>query len=79
MKTKKMAAGEFKSKCLAVMEEVRAKRLSVTITKRGKPVARLVPVEAERDEIFGFMKGKVRIVGDIISPVIPIEEWESLK
>jgi PHD/YefM family antitoxin component YafN of YafNO toxin-antitoxin module len=34
-----MAAGEFKAKCLAVMDEVQAKRKSVTITKRGKPVA----------------------------------------
>lgn len=79
MKTKRMAAGEFKAKCLAVMDEVQAKRLPVIITKRGKPVAKLVPVDEERDEIFDCMKGRIRFLGDVISPVIPIEEWESLK
>lgn len=79
MPTKKMAAGEFKSKCLAVMDEVHAKRVPVIITKRGKPVAKLVPVEEERDEIFGFMKGKIRILGDIVGPAFEPEEWESLK
>ena len=42
---KQMAAGAFKVHCLAVMNEVQSKRESVLITKRGKPVAKLVPVE----------------------------------
>ena len=79
MKKKRMAAGEFKAKCLAVMDEVQAKRVAVIITKRGKPVAELVPVETERDGIFDCWRGKVRVVGDIVSPIIPIEEWESLE
>lgn len=79
VKTRTMAAGEFKSKCLAVMDEVQKKRVPVLITKRGKPVAKLVPVEEERDEIFDSWKGRIRILGDIVSPIIPIEEWESLK
>ena len=71
-----MAAGEFKAKCLAVMDEVQAKREAVTITKRGKPVARLVPVEEEeKDRIFGFMKGKIKINGEIDVPLIPEEDW----
>ena len=74
-----IAAGEFKAKCLAVMDEVQAKREPITITKRGKPVAKLVPVEEEqKDSIFGFMKGKVKILGDIESP-IPASEWRRLK
>jgi prevent-host-death family protein len=76
---KKMAAGAFKAKCLAVMDEVQAKRESVMITKRGKPVAKLVPVEQGTDEIFGFYAGKGRIVGDIVSPVLSLEEWGNLK
>ena len=51
---KTMAAGQFKVHCLKVMDEVQAKRQAVLITKRGKPVAKLVPVEKEKDDIFGF-------------------------
>ena len=76
MITKTMAAGEFKAKCLAVMDEVRDKRTPVTITKNGKPVARMVPVEQEQDPIFGFMRGKARIVGDIEAPLYTEAEYE---
>ena len=78
-KTRTMPAGVFKARCLAVMDEVQKKRESVVITKHGKPVAKLVPVGPPDDDFFGFMKGKMKIVGDIISPVIPLEEWESLR
>jgi prevent-host-death family protein len=76
---KKMAAGAFKAKCLAVMDEVQSKRETVIITKRGKPVAKLVPVGAEKDEIFGFLAGQGRIVGDVVSPAFSLEEWGDLK
>jgi len=80
MKTKTIPAGQFKARCLAIMDEVQAKRQAVVITKRGKPVAKLVPVEKQKDDIFGFMKGKgtVEIKGDIISPVLTPEEWGDL-
>jgi len=80
MKTRTIPAGQFKARCLALMDEVAAKRQAVVITKRGKPVAKLVPVEKEKDDIFGFMKGKgtVEIKGDIISPVLTPEEWGDL-
>jgi prevent-host-death family protein len=73
---KKMAAGAFKVHCLAVMDEVAAKREAVLITKRGKPVAKLVPVEKEKDDIFGFFKGKIEINGDIVSPAFDADEWD---
>jgi len=73
-----MAAGEFKVHCLAVMDEVQSKRQAVLITKRGKPVAKLVPVEQEKDDIFGFLKGKVKVVGDVVSPALTPEEWGDL-
>jgi prevent-host-death family protein len=79
MDMKTIAAGAFKARCLAVMDEVASKKEPVMITKRGKPVAKLVPVEPSRDEIFGFLRGKLEIVGDIVSPAIPLEEWERLK
>ena len=75
---KTMAAGSFKVHCLAVMDEVQSKREAVLITKRGKPVAKLVPIEKEKDDIFGFMKGKITIHGDIVSPIISPEEWGDL-
>jgi prevent-host-death family protein len=77
MKPIVMPAGEFKAKCLAVMDQVQSRRTPVTITKNGKPVARLVPVPFEgEDPIFGFFAGKARIVGDITAPIYTDEEWE---
>ena len=78
MKTKTMPAGKFKVHCLAVMDEVQSKRESVIITKRGKPVAKLVPIGKEKDEIFGFLKGKGKILGDVVSPVLSPQEWGDL-
>jgi prevent-host-death family protein len=78
MKTKTIAAGTFKARCLAIMDEVQAKREAVVITKRGKPVVKLVPVEPEKDDIFGFFKGKIKITGDIVSPALTPEEWGDL-
>jgi len=75
---KKIAAGSFKVHCLAIMDEVQSKRQAVLITKRGKPVAKLVPVELEKDDIFGFLKGKVKVVGDVASPALTPEEWGDL-
>jgi len=75
---KKIPAGSFKVHCLAVMDEVQAKRETVVITKRGKPVAKLVPVEEQTDDLFGFLRGKVTIVGDVVSPALKLEEWGDL-
>jgi prevent-host-death family protein len=75
---KEIPAGVFKTKCLAIMDEVQSKRETVVITKRGKPVAKLVPVEDQPDAIFGFLEGKGEIVGDIVSPALTPEEWGDL-
>jgi prevent-host-death family protein len=76
---KKMAAGSFKVHCLAVMDEVQARRETVLITKHGKPVAKLVPVDKDTDDIYNFMAGKGTIVGDVVSPALSDEEWGDLK
>jgi prevent-host-death family protein len=76
---KKMAAGSFKVHCLAVMDQVQARKETVVITKHGKPVAKLVPVTEDADEIFGFFKGKIKILGDVLSPALSLEEWGDLK
>jgi len=49
------------------------------ITKRDKPVAKLVPASAGTDEIYNFMKGKGSVTADVVSPVISAEEWGELK
>jgi prevent-host-death family protein len=69
---KQMRAGAFKARCLSVMKEVQATGEPVVITRRGTPVVKVVPVEPEKNDLFGFMAGEARIVGDIESP-IPIE------
>ena len=73
---KEMQAGEFKARCLAIMDRVRQTGEPVLITKHGKPVAKLVPAQSESDEIFGYMAAKVRVLGDIVGPVTPLEDWK---
>lgn len=76
---KKMAAGEFKTHCLAVMENVRMTREPVLITKRGRPVVKLVPTDSPSDDFLGRLEGVVKIVGDIESPIESPESWEVLR
>lgn len=65
----KIAAGEFKAKCLKLMDQVKESNIEIVITKHGKPVAKLSPIEEKKTDIFGCMKGSVEILGDIISPI----------
>jgi prevent-host-death family protein len=73
-----MAAGKFKAQCLAVMDEVQAKRVPVLVTKNGKPVAKLVPIDLPEgeDPLDAFYFGKIEIVGDIMKPIYSDKEWE---
>jgi prevent-host-death family protein len=73
---KTIAAGEFKARCLSLMNDVQKTRETLVITKRGKPVAKLVPVSTVKDDFIGRLKGRIRIVGDIESPVVPAETWK---
>jgi prevent-host-death family protein len=76
---RKIGAAEFKAKCLTLMDEVRSTRRPLIITKRGKPIAKLVPAEPEEDDWIGRLDGKFTITGDIVSPVVPLDDWEVLK
>jgi prevent-host-death family protein len=76
---KTMPAGQFKARCLKVMDAVQSTREPVVITKRGRPVAKLVPADGEPDDVFGCMRGEVEIVGDILSPAVPLKDWEILR
>lgn len=70
-----ISGSEFKSRCLAVIEEVHSTGQPVLITKYGKPVAQLVPA-GKAGKFIGRLKGIFKIVGDIESPVVPPETWE---
>jgi len=62
-----ISATEFKAKCLKLLDEVAATHEPLIITKRGKPVAKLVPIEDESAEsMFGYLRGTVTILGDVI-------------
>lgn len=76
---KRMRASTFKTHCLKVMDRVQETGEPVVVTKRGKPVVKVVPVETRKDDLFGFMKDQFEIVGDILSPAVPLDEWESTK
>ena len=74
---KTVPAGRFKAKCLAIMDEVEAKREPVLVTKNGKPVVKVVPLELEEDPLAVFRyPGKVKILGDVLSPIHTDEENE---
>lgn len=76
---KKIAAGSFKIHCLAIMDEVLAKRETVVITKHGRPVAKLVPADRDPDDIYHFLAGRGSIAGDIVSPALTGKDWGDLK
>lgn len=78
-------AGEFKAKCLAIMDEVNETGEPVLVTKRGKPVARVTPAletaprkKVDVDSIFGALRGMVTISGDIVSSEHTDDEWDRL-
>ncbi|MBT7065892.1 MAG: type II toxin-antitoxin system Phd/YefM family antitoxin [Verrucomicrobia bacterium] len=71
-----IAAGEFKTHCLQLMDQVHEQHRSFVVTKRGKPVAKLVPVDEESSRpVFGCLKGRVQIAGDIVAPTG--ESWNA--
>ena len=74
-KATSVPAGRFKAQCLKLMDEVRDHHREIVITKRGKPVAKLVPVEDKRPDIFGYAKGSLVILGDIVGPTGEI--WDA--
>ena len=70
-----VSAANFKTNCLRLMDEVAQRRMPLIITKRGKPIAKLVPLDDKPIDIFGRMAGTIKICGDIIEPTG--EVWEA--
>lgn len=62
---KEIGAAKFKEQCLSILDEVDED--GIVITKRGRPVAKLIPIRAESASLIGSLKGKVTIKGDILS------------
>ncbi len=67
-------AAVFKARCLELMDRVSDGRTSIVITKRGRPVARLVSI-APAPRLFGALRGSVVILGDLVAPTG--ERWEA--
>ncbi len=69
-------AGRFKTHCLRLINEVQTKRSEIIVTKRGKPVAKLVPLEeAPPVGLMGYLKGSVTVDGDVVQPIDA--SWEA--
>ena len=62
-------ASEFKAKCLALLDEIERTGDTLVITKKGKPVAEVVPHRPAKRSLIGLYKGRGEILGDIISPI----------
>ncbi len=83
---RQMAAGEFKAKCLAIMDEVNETGRPLLVTKRGEPSITVFPArngkKKKKDNFFGRLEGIIEIVGDpddLVKPVFPLEDWDMLK
>jgi len=67
--TKTMTAAEFKAKCLDVLDQVAESGRGVVVTKRGRPVAQVVPMVTRPAKLVGVMKSEITVTGDIVSPL----------
>jgi prevent-host-death family protein len=75
---KSIQISDFKARCLALIAEVERSGQSLTILKRGRPVAQVVPV-VPREERYpqDTLAGTVEVLGDVVSPVLPASAWEA--
>jgi prevent-host-death family protein len=75
----KMAAAEFKAKCLALLDQVHEHGRSITITKRGRVVARLVPAEDHGERPWLKVRGRAKWRGDPFAPVVDEADIDALE
>jgi prevent-host-death family protein len=77
-----IAISKFKATCLAALERVRRTGRPLLVTRRGEPVAQILPppeAGGAREGRFGYMKGTAEVHGDIVGPVVDPEEWDVLR
>ena len=69
----------FKAECLSLLDEVSRTKERLTVTRHGKPLVVINPVENQKPRKgFGIAKGKIKIQGDIVDPALGLSEWEVL-
>lgn len=71
----KIAISQFKSHCLEIIEQLQANGNSIIITKRGKEVAQILPINTKKTSLFGMLKNKAEIKTDILNPIE--ETWDA--
>lgn len=77
---KGIAITEFRTKCSAILSRVQRTKKPIRITRRGKAIAEILPLDPLRDRNWiGSMKGKMKILGDIVSPACDEDDWEVLR
>lgn len=69
-------ATDFKTRCLEIMDEVKNTRQEVIVTKRGKPVVKVLPADADQAPVYGCMRGTAEAKGDILTTG---EVWDAAK
>ena len=75
-----IAISEFKAKCLSLLDEVSKTKKPIRITRRGKPIAEVVPPSpARKARKLGALAGTMTILGDIVSPVINLDDFEAYR
>ena len=72
-----IAVSEFKARCLTLLEEVATQHHMLIITKFGKPIAKVTPIENTKPPLLGSWKGLVEVEGDIVV-FDTSDEWEAV-
>ena len=77
-KEESIPISKFKAKALGLMDRVARTGRSITVTKRGKPLVRVVPTAAGSDKpVLGSLAHTVIYMGDVVSPAVSADEWEA--
>ena len=76
-----IAISKFKATCLAVLERVRRTGEPVVVTRFGEPVAEVIPppTPSRPAKWLGLFRDRGEIVGDIVAPAVPEDEWDVFK
>lgn len=78
----KISATKFKATSLSVLTRVEMTKMTVQVTRYGKPIVEIIPVQPEArltKRKLGFLQGKIEILGDIVAPAFEPSDWEMLK
>ena len=76
---KEVSVSKFKATCLELLRQIQQTGQSIVITKHGTPIAEVHPPQHKRDRSpVGIMQGRGKILGDIVSPAAPADEWDVL-